>query len=277
MRTSIAAELNRYRDKNSELVQVLNFYKEIFEIQESVRKKIGPTPLLDGAPAKLESGRFILEGQPSSIDYAVFKETALEMSEAFSRQAGQPFPVADLLALPQLKPGNINNLAGDVLSNRVSYISDFAIGSGFNEETVFHFLHNLLIPFFQARAEGYADIFEQAQWLKGICPYCGSQPRYARFHYDDGRCFLFCPLCRSQWRFLRLCCPFCGNSDQKKLKHFHVGEDEAHQVDVCEVCHRYIKTTDERRLDKEVIPQVEDVATMSLDYLAAREGYHRDA
>ena len=113
--------------------------------------------------------------------------------------------------------------------------------------------------------------------IQGSCPYCGSQPRYARFHSDDGRRLLYCPLCRSQWRFPRLCCPYCGNDDQEKLRHFYVDKDEAHRVDICDVCRRYLKTTDERQLGREVIPQVEDVATMALDYLAEREGYHREA
>jgi FdhE protein len=277
MGSGIEAELKRYRDKDPELAQVLDFYKEIFEIQKSARDKIGPTSLLDDATAKLESGRFILEGSHPAIDYGVFKEAALKLSGAFSKMAGQEFPVEELLALPQLQEENIDSLAGDVLNNRIGYIMDFAEGSGFNAETVFHFLHQLLIPFFQAAAEGYADTIEKAAWQQGNCPYCGSQPRYARFHLSDGRRLLYCPLCHSQWRFPRLCCPFCGNDDQQKLKHAHIGNDEAHRIDVCEVCRRYLKTTDERQLGHEVIPQVEDVATMALDYLAEREGYHREA
>ncbi len=275
MGSGIEAEISRYGEKNPELAPVLDFYKEIFDIQESARKKLGPTPLFEDAASRLESGCYILQGNHLPIDYEVFRETALTLAVAFSKQAGQEFPVTELLALPQLQAENVKSLADDVLNNRIGYISDFAAGSSFNEETVFHFLHNLLIPFFQTGAGGYAETFENAQWLRGVCPYCGSQPRYARFHHEDGRRLLYCPLCRSQWRFARLCCPFCGNSDQKKLKHAHIGGDEAHRIDVCEVCHHYIKTTDERRIDKETSPQVEDAATMALDLLVEREGYKR--
>ncbi len=93
---------------------------------------------------------------------------------------------------------------------------------------------------------------------------------------EDGRRILYCPLCRSEWRFPRLGCPFCGNSDHAKLRHCQLGDDLSHRLDVCDSCKRYIKTTNERSLGREVIPQVEDVVTLSLDYLADMEGYSRD-
>ena len=275
----LAEELERYRGKNPELEELIGFYKEVFKIQESARSKIGSAPgvVLEAALGRLEAGHFILEGSGPAIDYTIFRETAEALSEAFGRTAEKKFPTAEMLALPQLRPENINTFAADILNNRIAYLKDFAKGSEFNEETIFHFLHNLVIPFFQAEAEGYGDLFKKAEWLKGICPFCGSQPRYARFHKEDGRRLLSCPLCRSQWRFHRICCPFCSNSNQKKLKHCQLGKDEGHRVDVCEVCKRYIKTTNERQMDREVIPQVEDIVTIALDYLATREGYHRDA
>ena len=57
------------------------------------------------------------------------------------------------------------------------------------------------------------------------------------------------------------------------MRHFHIEEDSAHRADVCDKCHRYLKTTNERASDKEVIPQVENVTTIALDYLADKEGF----
>jgi FdhE protein len=275
----LTEELERYRGKSPELEELVGFYKEVFKIQESTRSKIGSAPevVIEAALGRLEAGHFILEGKGPTINYGVFKETAKALSEAFSKATGKKFPIAELLALPQLKPEKIYTFSADILNNRIDYLKDFSKGTEFNKETIFHFLHNLVIPFFQAEAERYGDLFGKAEWLKGICPFCGSPPRYARFHKEDGRRLLSCPLCRSQWRFHRICCPFCSNSNQKKLKHCQLGKDEGHRVDVCDVCKRYIKTTNERQMDREVIPQVEDVVTIALDYLATQEGYHRDA
>lgn len=275
----LAEELERYRGDTPELEELIDLYKEVFRIQESARLKIGAAPevVLGDASKRLGAGHFILEGSAPTIDYAIFKEAAQALGEAFSKASGRKFPVQELLALPQLKPEGLSGFAADILNNRIDYLNDFARGTDFNEETIFHFLHSLVVPFFQAEADNYRDLIWESDWMKGICPFCGSPPRYARLLKEDGRRILFCPLCRSEWRFHRICCPFCSNSDHQKLRHCHLGKDEGHRADVCEKCRGYIKTTNERQLEREVIPQVEDVTTVALDYLATQEGYHRDA
>jgi len=275
----ITEELERYRGRDPELSRLIDLYQEVFRVQESTRLKARSTPgiVFDEARRRLSSGHFILKGRGLNIDAGLFREAALALGEVFSRVSGDRFPSQEILALPQLRPEAISGFASDILSNRVDYLKQFARGTDFNEETVFLFLYSLAVPFFQAEAENYRGIIKESGWKRGFCPFCGSLPRYARFHQEDGRRILFCPLCRSQWRFPRLSCPFCGNSDHKKLGHFYLSEDKAHRADVCNKCQRYIKTTDERSLGREVIPQVEDAVSLPLDYLAAREGYQRDA
>lgn len=275
----LAEELERYRGTNPELEELIDLYKEVFRIQESARSKVGPTPdiVFDEACRRLDSGHFILEGRAPALDAALFKETALALGEAFSRTSKQKFPTEELLALPQLKPEALGDFTADILGNRIDYLKQFAKSTDYNEETIFLFLHSLVIPFFQAEADGCQAIIKESAWTKRICPFCGSLPRYARLLKEDGRRILYCPLCRSEWRFPRLGCPFCGNSDHAKLRHCQLGDDLSHRLDVCDSCKRYIKTTNERSLGREVIPQVEDVVTLSLDYLADMEGYSRDA
>lgn len=276
----IDGEFERYRGTNPELEALIDLYKEVSQIQESARSKARSAPGVVSdteARRKLNSEHFILEDKTPTIDPALFKETALALGEAFSKVSGISFPTEELLALPQLKAKALGSFASDILSNRIDYLKQFAKDTDYNEETVFLFLHNLVIPFFQAEADNYQDIIKKSDWMKGICPCCGSPPRYARLLKEDGRRILFCPLCRSQWRHPRTVCPFCRNSDPKKLRHFYLGEATAHRADVCDNCKRYIKTTNERGLDREVLPEVEEVVTLSLDYLAAKEGYQRDA
>lgn len=275
----LTEELERYRGTNPELGELIDLYQEVFKIQELTRSKAKAAPGIsfNEARRRLDRGQFILEGKAPAIDAGLFKETALALGEVFSRVSRRRFPIPELLALPQLKPKALGDFASDILTNRIDYLKQFARSTDYNEEAVFLFLYSLVVPFFQAEADNYQNIIKEASWIKGVCPFCGSPPRYARFLEEDGRLLLFCPLCRRQWRFPRLACPFCGNSDHKKLRHFHLGEDSAHRVDVCNKCRRYIKTTDERRLKRGAIPQVEEVVTLPLDYLAARQGYQRDA
>jgi len=211
------------------------------------------------------------------MDAKLFSEAARGLAEVFSKVSEQPFPIEKLLALPQLKPQAMADFALAILSNKVDFLKQFAQTTDYNQETIFFFLHSLVVPFFQIEAENYEGIISEVGWQKGICPFCGSLPRYARFDKEDGRRILFCPLCHSQWRFPRLLCPFCLNSAQPKLSYIYMGKDRAHRADVCNNCKQYIKTTDERALGRKVIPQVEEVITIPLDYLAVKEGYHRAA
>ena len=273
--TRLTAELEAYRSHQLELEPVLRLYQAIFEIQESALWRT-PSALavpLAAALARLRSGQPILEGTALHLDYPLFRETAVSLGAAFSQTSGEAFPTTALLGLPQLQPGNLDSFVADLLANRTDAIRDFARGTSFNEATVFFFLHSLLTPFFQARAAPYQELVAQSGWHAGCCPFCGSAPAYARLLLADGSRQLYCPLCRSEWRFSRLACPFCGNEDQKLLRYCHREGDPGHRADVCERCQRYIKTTDERSLGREVIPQLEAAVTPGVDSLAESCGY----
>ena len=98
-----------------------------------------------------------------------------------------------------------------------------------------------------------------------------------RLEKETGKRLLQCHLCRTEWAFKRLECPFCGNSNQEKLRFFCDQEDPAYRVEVCDLCKTYLKTVDAREVDKEVSLFVEDLATLHLDLVAEREGFRRGA
>ena len=112
----------------------------------------------------------------------------------------------------------------------------------------------------------------------GHCPVCGSPPALARLRQDDRRRILCCLLCEEKWAFARVECPFCANDDQGTMGLVTVTGVEAWWIEVCDKCKRYIKTVDEGKLSEteDVLPLVEDTATLYLDLIAQREGYARD-
>ena len=86
--------------------------------------------------------------------------------------------------------------------------------------------------------------------------------------------YLLCSYCGYQWRIDRLSCPVCGNKEQESLQYFCGEGEEAFRIDLCDKCHRYIKTIDYRSLE-ESDPALEDLATLHLDILAVQKGYRR--
>jgi FdhE protein len=111
-------------------------------------------------------------------------------------------------------------------------------------------------------------------WQEGFCPVCGSRAGMAELVGEEGRRSLCCSACAFRWPYKRLQCPFCGNDDLEKLAYFVAGDGPT-RVDSCKLCSRYIKTRDSRKGNADVPLDVEDLLTMHLDLLAAREGLER--
>ncbi|MBS4023883.1 MAG: formate dehydrogenase accessory protein FdhE [Dethiobacter sp.] len=110
-------------------------------------------------------------------------------------------------------------------------------------------------------------------WSGGKCPVCGQKPILAMLSKGNGARLLECGLCHTRWEFYRLVCPDCGNKDQNTLGFFYLPSQQYRRVYVCKRCKYYLKTTVLRELGREIIPELENVATFYLDYLAHKEGY----
>ena len=98
----------------------------------------------------------------------------------------------------------------------------------------------------------------------------------AKLRGSDGKRMLGCSLCNTEWAFSRLKCFSCGNEDQDSLGFFFTQKEDAYRIDKCDKCRSYIKTVDERKKAEDKLRPllVEDVATLYLDMLAEKEGYH---
>jgi len=108
------------------------------------------------------------------------------------------------------------------------------------------------------------------------CPCCGGAPRMSRYEREEGQRYLWCELCDVQWRYARLTCPFCGNPKQETLGYLSFEDLDHYRVDVCEVCHGYLRAKDERELPEgaRVDFTIEDVGTLHLCLVAEQKGYH---
>jgi FdhE protein len=118
---------------------------------------------------------------------------------------------------------------------------------------------------------GFADVTD---WQESFCPICGSRAGMAELVGVEGRRLLSCSACSFIWPFKRLTCAYCGCDDPDQLSYFTVGEGST-RVDTCKACSRYIKTRDSRQSDNDMPLEIEDLLTIHLDLLAAREGFER--
>ncbi len=111
-------------------------------------------------------------------------------------------------------------------------------------------------------------------WTQGYCPVCGGRAGMDELAGEEGRRYLSCSACFFKWPYKRIKCPYCGTEDPAALSYFAAGEGPT-RVGVCRACSRYIKTRDSRAGGADVPLEVEDLATLHLDLMAAKEGFER--
>jgi len=141
-------------------------------------------------------------------------------------------------------------------------------------ELVAFFVRSVIKFFYVRYAESAGEKISFACWDRGECPVCGQKPRMAMLREEDGARILECGLCHTRWKFFRLACPECGNRDQESLGYFYVPRKESRRVYICNCCRSYLKTTVLKGLGREILPDLENIATFYLDHLARKEGYN---
>lgn len=105
-----------------------------------------------------------------------------------------------------------------------------------------------------------------------LCPYCGSEPGLSLIRGDTGYRFLVCSLCGQEWGFPRSKCPFCGTDSSLEI--ITEGAQAPRWIESCAQCQCYLKIVDQRRRGDQtaLIPLVEAIQTLYLDFIAAKEG-----
>ncbi|MDQ3660620.1 MAG: formate dehydrogenase accessory protein FdhE [Actinomycetota bacterium] len=122
----------------------------------------------------------------------------------------------------------------------------------------------------------------RSEWNGVACPLCGGPPQASVIAEESGEFMagsprnLVCSRCATWWAFARAVCPTCGEDDSRRIAAFSADEFPWARVDACENCHTYLKGFDLRQPGaRDVIPLVDDVATLVLDLWAGDHGYHR--
>jgi formate dehydrogenase maturation protein FdhE len=112
----------------------------------------------------------------------------------------------------------------------------------------------------------------------GQCPFCGGKPsvsvRREGSLMEGARRTLGCALCGGEWPFNRILCPSCLEADPHKLPSFQNEKHPAVRIEACETCRRYLKSIDLSE-NLRPIPEVDDLASLSMDLWAVEQGFTR--
>jgi len=178
------------------------------------------------------------------------------------RKAPWPEPAeAALLSLADAGAAELESLADGVLAGAVSPPS-LAKAS---------FVAAALQVYFTAEAARLPA--EAVARTRTGCPVCGSAPVAGVVLGDDRLRYLTCSLCGSEWNLARIQCWACRSTGG--ISYLALSEDDGGlRAEACESCRGYLKLFyRERRPGAD--PLADDVASLSLDFLAAEEGWAR--
>ena len=135
---------------------------------------------------------------------------------------------------------------------------------------------------FCARAflEPYAEYLAEhtelpvLEMTPSVCPLCGGRPQLGvlREEGDGAARSLVCSLCSTEWRYGRILCPACGESNETHLA-IYIAEEMPHvRVEACETCRVYMKTVDLTKTGL-AVPIVDEIAAIPLDLWARERDY----
>jgi formate dehydrogenase maturation protein FdhE len=277
----IYAEITHYCEILPQYRESLGLLRKIIEFQSSIVDEISncsDKEMNERQADSLQIHERLQSGQPLfgkefvPVPVSLFRKSLEDLRVLLMDESSRA-ALDRLLASESMAPGNIELLLHELKTDTNSCVRRLAKATS-TEAGILHFLlQTVLTPFFENQARLYRDVVAAAPWRKSQCPICGSEPAIARLAKEDGRRFLVCSLCHTEWAFDRLHCPFCEYEGHPKVRHFTADDDATHRVECCDHCRRYLKVVDERTAGHPTCSSVEDVITVHLDILAREHGY----
>jgi FdhE protein len=135
-------------------------------------------------------------------------------------------------------------------------------------------LRPMLAPVTKAAMVHYTVTKEEYESNKKplCCPVCGGRANLGFLGHTpssggNGR-ILYCTTCGSNWEFERIRCALCGTQNQNHLHYFHVEDDSAHRLCICDECQGYLRISFLAELKVPFCMEVEDVVMARLDHVA---------
>ncbi len=276
----IRQEMEFYKTSRPDLADLMDLYEQLFAIEAEYLPKIEmDVDFLDDEdiPAKIQAGEFLMDAGKLKIDAGLFKEI-LESMAAVIVDTNPDFeePLDRLIDYPDLNvdtAGENPLFIKNLLKFNTQYFTKVAELIDLNSDVMFFLIYHAISPFMEKASYQFRDKINYQQWQKTFCPVCGRKPGMAFIRADDGLNVLQCQVCRTQWAYPRATCLVCGNSNNDSYKYIYDESDAAHRVYICDSCKKYTKATDCREFDRDVDLEVEDLATMVLDFVAKERGY----
>jgi len=257
--------------------EILDFYKEVFRVQEESLKDIQLPPIIiepDLLKIKQKNELPLIDPSEFLIDLKTATRTFLDICDLASKLAPGLSSNAQFLKKTLSEQAfDLEPLFSAILNRHDKVLQDHSLlfDVPFNELSLFGYLS--IAPSIRACAEQLESYLASMPELqKGYCPICGNPPDIA-FLNQEGQQHLHCSFCCHKWKSERMGCVYCKNNEKDMQHYFFNEEEKEYRVKLCDHCRRFIKVVDLRQMNRDFFPNLEMIATLHLDIQAKEKGY----
>jgi len=253
-------KLEEAKKKELALSSYYQLYQDLLQIHEKVENNIKASLDLvdeDSMDERTHSGKPQLSFEHLSIDPHLF--------------ADQVHRILALLLAYQEEEVEVSSINEDNMLEKARH-HFLQTRSIENPDLLELAIDQALMPYLEHAARQINQYLDTKKWLHSNCLCCGAEPNFAYLD-SEGTRILICSRCRTQWRFKRTGCPYCGNIDPKTLHYYPAGEKKHYRLYVCDSCKRYLKAIDQRIVGTDIDLVAEPILTWSLDKAAREKGY----
>ncbi|MCD6352626.1 MAG: formate dehydrogenase accessory protein FdhE [Proteobacteria bacterium] len=250
--------------------ELMGFYEKIVKERDEYKKSLQlnqtPIPFEEHLEeVTLKEGFTLFEKEKLPFDYDLMKSYFSKLISLIKERALEQ--ANSIEKMVKKEKGGFEKMITEALKRKDSTVQNPLLAFLLNET---------INPVMESYASYFQDKIKEGMWTQGYCPLCGSKPFMGVLKGEEGKRYLICERCSSEWLFIRVKCPYCGNEDQKKLSYFVVEDDEVNRVETCEACRKYIKIIDLRKINYSISYYIENIATLHLDMIALEKGYEND-
>ena len=258
-------------------------YLETWQNEQQIKLKKNYSPAeIDVLKVLATSNKPIIQTEDMPLDADRFKTLYRDLLLFLQQHRQEIAPVLDKI-VSGLDHLDFSLLPLKLLEEDQQYFANLSASLDVPNELLIFTVDHALRPFIRLWAEPYyskiaADEFNS--WsLATICPFCGSKSHFSRLRAGDGRRFMFCDRCFTEWETRNIYCVHCGNNNPQTIQYLSVEDDTAYQVYTCQECKGYLKTFDERPKGIKTDLFIANIETVYLDILAKENGFtsHDDA
>lgn len=270
MGAEFAEELRRRSAEQPGLAAMTAMYQDLLSLESSIEQDL-PLPAVSQEDLQARLSRRVPALAPEDVrEYAPLLRRHWDRVCAITlrHRADLNSRIEEIRVWAGMD-GNLERMAEQYLRGELDLISQEA---GLDLSLLQFLINHTLHPLLRRYAQALAPFIDRESWYQPYCPVCGGEPDFAVLSKPHGARRLLCSRCDFEWPYRRTSCPFCGCEDPEQYQYVP-SDDNIYRLYLCDHCHRYLKTLDEREVLGERLLPVERIVTLPMDIAAHQAGY----